>query len=218
MSSAVDRDEQDFKTYLAGTNLNDVDLGGEIGNGDYFELVQTSALIAKVCGMGGCRSLTEFVDMINNEDPALLNSMQVAISFMLRRMYGDAKYDKKGRELPNTERMFGDLAEQTKASGNIVLPAQNRVGYAAEQTDLMNIIKHHGVSASKLCEIKKKISQGEIQVSNREFGDLTGQQLASMSKDKFEELLNNMNDHVKHSVNFKLDMSNFNPFGGSGGN
>jgi hypothetical protein len=70
---------------------NFVYVNGEQIDGDLSELIEVSCFFAKQFGLGGCKSITEFVHMINEEDPILLEAMQFKLSMINKIQYADEK-------------------------------------------------------------------------------------------------------------------------------
>ena len=171
----IEQDEQEFRDQLGKTNINDVDLGKEVGQGDHVSLVMQAMMIAGECGMGACRSLTEFIEMINNEDPVLIQTMIFCIGQKYRRMYGDGD----SKNSPE-----GKSVKQGKITKGIP-PSGSRPTYKPEATvgdgGMANFLVHHGVPKAKIQEFKRKIASGEIKLPNVDFSQYTPEKLDTMT-------------------------------------
>ena len=199
--------EEDVRRSLNETTTNQVRIGETVREGDFYELIQASVIISSVMGMGGCRSLEEFVKMIDETDPQLLGVTLFCISEQLKRMNGvDDKKSKMKRHM-----------EQS-----VVPPDVKEGGFVPDRPlntyehDIGELIVHHGIAPAKIQEIKAKIARGEIKVPTDELSDLkkmTHRDVSNMSKEDFNELLKKMDTYRKQCVNFKLDLSDFNPIG-----
>jgi hypothetical protein len=205
--NAVDRDEKYYKDLLASKVVHQVQIGEEIFNVERYDLIQRSVAIAATMGMGGCKTLSEFVDMVDSEDPSLIESIMFAIGCMQRRMYADPKKDKS---------MFGDAAiaaqnAQPAATTGQQLHTSNAfvtVQPSMSQFDLM--IAQHGYSKQSIDEARAKVMNGEIKLPYIDVDNVKNR-LATMSHEEFENLRTQLIEYSKKAPNFKLNYGKWNP-------
>lgn len=194
---SVESDENEFKQYLEEAGANNVEIGDIKGKTDYYEVVSRAAYLASEFGMGGCATFTEFLDMVKNEDPILVNALTVWISCKYRRMYGDddTKGPPKRQDMP------------TKAS------VEHKAYPKGYSSDLFQFAKEHGYNSQEIQEIEEKVKSGQINGPSEEF-NITPDQLQEMSSEEFNELLSKMNEYVGSVKNVKLDLHQWEPADG----
>jgi hypothetical protein len=195
---SVDSDEQDIKERLAKTTAGEVRLGDDVVvDGDYYDLVLRSCMIAQVFGMGQCRTISEFIQMIDDEDPLVIQTCMMAIVNINRRMWGDND-DKPGR--PPSDR-------QNNVAGKPSTKPARRVP-AGSDSDLSEFILAHGKNRAEVIEWKKKVQEGKIKIPDTDFSHLTKENV--MSDDfNLKAELKRMDEHRKRTKNFTLHIGDF---------
>lgn len=73
---------------------NRIDVNGTLYDADYLGLVRIAVLLAKEVGLGGCKSISEFVEMINQEDPILIDAFSFELSMLNASRNADEKESK----------------------------------------------------------------------------------------------------------------------------
>lgn len=198
---SVESDEREFRQYLDEIGANNVEIGDIKGKTDYFELVSRAALLASEFGMGASSSFSDFLDMVKCEDPVLINTLTVWVSFKYRKMYGDPD---------EGESTMSPLAKGKQP------PRSNssQRGYVERyETDLFQFAKEHGHNSQELVELEEKVKSGQIDKPNEEF-KITSGELESMDSEEFQGLLTQMNKYAKKVPNVKLNFQNWKPMDG----
>jgi hypothetical protein len=138
---------------------------------DFYRLVDS---FAERYGLGGCRSITEFADMLNHEDPQLLNGLITAINDSANKTkLASAAHSKRTRTSRSGKVQGADLSE--------------RWGYDDNINDFL--INFCGVPSDKVKEILKNKSDKGKSNTNRDF---------------YEWLYNNITPEKLRSPNFDL--------------
>lgn len=204
---AGDNPIEEFKKSLVGTSANQVDLGDRVVEGDYLELVQTSLLLAKEFGLGGCKSFTEFVRMVDDEDPLLIEALCVCIVDMYQKMNGEESKNGLGDDHLPPEAMEQTPPNQSGVTGTRRVYVEN-----APDSDIVELAVMHGYSPSELREKRQRVDAGKINKEEYNFDYLTKEWITSASPEEISKVLKDMDEYRAQTENVNLSLSDFNPF------
>lgn len=152
------------------------------------ELFECADIFAHHYGMAGCKSFTEFVNMINEEDPFVLISLQKAI---IKRVELQ-----NGRKRPNFRRE--EIVDSKNDTG------ETKFGF--EQQHLITFLKRFGANPKEIDEAIVKIKSGQIQLPKHDFSWITPDNLANLD---FKTVIKQMQEDYDNSVKIKVDMDGF---------
>lgn len=219
----VDRDIDIYKSLLERTPEGFVDVGGKRFGTDYYALIERVVLIGSEMGMGGCKSITEFKDMIDEEDPTLIDAVIFAIMCNNRRKWADPKKDRsvfenspeiveQAEEHRVAETQVAQISKETLKDPRCNLNFKRKGKYRRDidEHDMSSFVLMHNVDREAVIEAKKKFQSGQIK--EVDFSHIDAHSLANMSEEEFEKTLQQMNEYVKQTTTFKLDMNKFAPF------
>lgn len=124
---------------------------------DPVEVYGVVDLFASQYGLGGCRSLTEFAEMINNEDPEVIEGLQFAMYARHKKEVGE-----DAPELSDTpERMKAKARSGVAHKGNARSQRFSMPwGHDSEMGDFL--INLGGVDHKKVREAKNKLANRQI--------------------------------------------------------
>jgi hypothetical protein len=150
---------------------------------------ETVDFFASRYSLGGCKSLEEFIDMINNTDPEVINLLLRASNVNEERKWGSNKnntFDNKNR---------------SKSKFNNPIRQERFVNGVGAMSDFL---KSCGVN-------KEEINKGIDEIDSRkiEFEDyswVNSNNLKEMSEDEFKQLLSKISEENKKCVNFKITL------------
>jgi len=149
---------------------------------------------AATYGLGHHKTLTDFVEMINNEDPVVLTGLANAVHKRIKATYGSKD------NLPQNYNSGGEVGiSSTNKSPreNINKGKCDGVGY------MSMFLKEWGATDQQIKEAKKKVEN-----SNHKFNDyswLTPDKLTDPNLD-IKEVFKMMNDDIKHGANIKVSL------------
>jgi len=202
----IQQDEDEFKELLEGTTENQVVLGGEVVEGDYFQFIQMGVALLSVTGLGVHKTYTEYFDMLDQEDPMLIQAMALAVGLQQRRMFGDAEDQREtpeGQETAKTGKGKHFGVKESKKTKDYV---QN-----VDDSSIAEMMFQFGKSPEEIRELKEKIQSGEIQVPKKDFSWLTPETLKSMSSEEFRQVRQEMMEYAEASPTVNLSMDKFDP-------
>lgn len=193
---SVDEDEFLLRERLAKTTACEVVVGdGVAWEGDYYALVMQSVLLAQLFGLGPHRTISDFICMVNNEDPLVIQTCLAAYGNIQRRMF--EVDDKKMPDLP------------AKIPGKPVASARPARRVKSDDGEsLMNLIAHHGQDVRAAREFSEKVRLGEIKLPSMDFSNITKETLQSEDFD-LRGTLKQMDEYRKHTKSFTLNISDF---------
>lgn len=169
---------------------------GQEFEGDFFEFCKNVDLFAAEYGIGGCRSLEEFADMIDNTNPILLSYLMKSIGNRHEEMYGDGEDDDKAA--PSAS------GKASKYQGKKFSRKAAGTGNAkAERNNLRNFLLEMGAPRQKLKDAIAEIESGKTKDLSEQFSWITPKVLNDPDF-SFKETLAEMSKNQKGSTNFKV--------------
>lgn len=153
---------------------------------DLNELFDYADLLAYHYGIGACKSFTQYVSMVNEEDPVVIRHLIESANRRQEQMYG-----KKG------------VAPRITPPDVGFKNSKDTVKFAPEQGVLIDFLKFMGVDKKDLGEALTKIKQGKIKTSGTDYSWITSDKLSSPGFDVMA-VLAQMKEDEKNSINFKV--------------
>ena len=198
-------DTSDFLfEYYRASEDNVVELAnGDSKFGDIEEFYLVVDYFASQYGLGGCKSLEEFADMIDKTDPVLLRCLQLSSHNRLKKQYGvDDDDDKKEKYNPDHIDEEPEI-QHTSPKRNYVKVEPMADG-GASKAKMKRFLRTWGVPSSELQSAEAELSKRKIKF--KDFSWLTPDELANMSSEKFGELKKQIIDDQKNTVNFEVSI------------
>jgi len=154
---------------------------------DSITLFERADFIAFSYGLGNFRSLSDFVKMVDEEDPFILNNLIEAACIRIQASHGIE--NKRTQETEDDEPIITN-------TGRI-----KRIGDSQEM--LFCFLKDFGATEKEIGEAKEKLKN--IKVPEEDFSWITPEILASPDFD-LKGVLARMNDCYKRSVNVNVSL------------
>lgn len=165
---------------------------------DSFELFEKADYLAHQYGLGSHKTFTEFVNMVNNEDPFIINGLIYAASKRIRIENGE-----------KVEEVYKDEEEEiiyTKSSKDSTIKSTKKPNTGKdEKSVLFEFLMNFGASDEELAEAKRKLDSGEIEIPEDDFSWITRETLMSPDFD-LQGTLKKMRDYQNKSVNIKVSL------------
>ena len=159
-------------------------LDGSRGIIDFREFYEIVDILAFNYGIGACKSLTEFAEIINNEDPVLLNGLKKAIIKRVIIMNGGKVEDE-----PTTYRVV-----EKSGKSRIVNDEKNK---------LVMFLTSFGADKKEIDEALIKINSGKIKIPERDYNWITDEVLCSKDFD-LKGVMAQMREDENNSINIKV--------------
>ena len=150
-------------------------------------------LFASRYGLGGCKSLEEFADMVNDTDPMFLNCLrEIAIRNHNRMWAGDDDDD-----IPKKENE-GDYGGFVVDSEEPPVVENSRVG----RKKLRDFLVEMGADEGKVNKAVKDLEHRKIKFND--YSKLNKDSLADMSENEFKNYLKMMKEDRQKCINFEV--------------
>lgn len=199
--------ENIFSTF-ADTEANIVELpDGLKEKGDLKEFLEIVDFFASRYGLGGCRTIEEFVDMIDNTDPVLLKMLQAVA---VKRHLDEWSTDKND--------FSSDKYQHTTTSGipynkhNISKPSESKIydfkkpeSKTAAQFNMKRFLYEWGVPKDKLDSAIGEINKGKIEF--KDFSWVNSRELSNMSNEEFKKLKSDISKDLSKTKQFKVSLN-----------
>jgi hypothetical protein len=158
-SSAHHYSSNDHRKELSNTTANEVDIGGGVVlEGDIVELYEQMDILLANYGMGGCRSLEEYRDMVEHTDPALLTGLMVCM--------GDRKMLEAGEDPDKGKAPYKSTpVSEGKPSGEFF---HNKV-YTGGECDMTDFLVKSGADWKDLQKFKNDLASGKTKMEIKDF-------------------------------------------------
>lgn len=130
--------------------LPDADHPKAILQFDCLEFYQVVDMIAFEYGMGGCRSLSEFANMIDKEDPAVIDGILLAIQS--RKLYERDAAD------PDANKKEHPQATASTPKVN----TRHRKSSTGVESDMGDFLANSGIPQSKIREARERLKNRKI--------------------------------------------------------
>ena len=139
------------ETYFDGENYYIKHSDGTISKCDPSDLFEKCDLLLHMYGIGNHKTFSEFVDMVNDEDPTIINGLFKAATKRIESTYGTKgetsnNYKIKGIQPPN---------------GNVSIPKYDDV-IEDDDKKMEMFLRFWGASKEEIEEAKKKIDKRKI--------------------------------------------------------
>lgn len=149
---------------------------------DPTDLFERADLLLHVYGLGGCKSFTEFVDMVNEEDPFIINGLLTAAEKRVAEQNGS----KVSRSNNHYNKKSYIKKEKTNSPDNLAL-----------------FLKEMGANRQEIDETLAKAKSGKIEVPMNDYSYITPEVLNDPDFD-FKGTLKQMSEDRKKSINFTV--------------
>jgi len=180
--------------------------------GDLKELFEVADFFAGRYGMGGCRSLEEFVEMINNTDPFIVNMFKaVAVDKNQREL--DEMDTNKPKGGIDSNKPKDDARQSVPTKFGKTSPARPtapirtpiKVGTGAggiNRANMKRFLLTMGASPDGIKEACGRLDGRKMEL--RDYSHLDSRTLKTMSREEFKETLRNISKDIKSSENFEV--------------
>lgn len=186
----------EFLKIYDNTDFDEVEIGkGVTAKTDTFSLFKEAHILAKNYGMGGCRSFTEFIDMVDNESPCTIDVL-LAIITEESRVSSGFRPKKVKRNIEVNPINVNSYLKET-AHKEIV----DRDQFGA-------FLMNHGVSMSKVMEAQKAFDDGKLTSPTDKFEDITPDRVYDPNFD-LRAALKRLKKVKEESINFNIRTGSF---------
>jgi hypothetical protein len=194
--------KNDHRKVLEDTTINDIDIGGGVLiEGDivtHYELVDR--FLADY-GMGGCRSLDEYSEMVNLTDPSLINGLLVCMNDRKQLESGVDPY--KGdshKDDPPSQVSVGKKAPST--------PARKKVRRGGGECDMVDFLVKSGADWKEIKKIRDDIRDGKTSIKIKDFSEDFDTRTLLHDKDfDLQKQIDEMMAYKKQSENYAFNFS-----------
>ncbi len=194
-------DGEDLIDYYLRCTDNLFSLSGESKEfGNLYELYQVADLFMSQYGMGGCRSIEEYVAMVNQTDPVAVNMLRTA---MLERL------KQQNSAEPVQPRTYAPLEEETspeyKPVFTYIPPPPSKADLKANRHNMAMFLREWGADTG---EIKATLSElDDRKMTLTDYSWVDRHSLEAMPQEKFKELLKQMGEERIKSKNFVVSLN-----------
>lgn len=172
---------------------------GETYAGDMLEFTGIVDLFASEYGLGGCRSLEEYAEMIDKCDPLLIACLQKNIEERYKAQYST-------EELDNESKDYSIKGYENKKAEKVV--REKMIDTDNEKSNRMRMahfLKQMGANKKEVNEAIKKIENGEIKFSGRDYSWITSKELRKPDFD-LKSVMRQMREDREKGMNFKVSL------------
>jgi hypothetical protein len=167
--------------------------------GNLYDLYQIADLFASQYGMGGCRTLEEYVNMINTSDPVIINMLKFSMAERLKQQNSVEPVKPKIYDSPTLDQ---EIVQQEFK----FIPAPSpSVDLKANRHNLANFLGEWGANRKELKETLKELDQRKMTLND--YSWLDRHTLSAMPPEKFKETLKMMSEDRVKSKNFKVSLN-----------
>jgi hypothetical protein len=169
-------------------------LDGEEFQTDGIVLFEKADFLAFNYGIGNCRNLSDFVKMIDDEDPVVLNGLLYAACIRIQASHGI--------ENERTQEDSDDIENVVQTTQNVSTPKKIlRVGDSKEM--LLCFLRDFGATEEDIKIATEKLKT--VEVPEEDFSWITPEILARSDFD-LRGVLSRMSDCYKRSVNVNVSL------------
>lgn len=161
---------------------------------DVSELYRTVDIFAFHYGIGGCKSLSEFVEMVNQEDPEVISALLASISLRNKHSYST-------QDLPEYK-----YENYTWTKGKSM---DSKPDFNPQKELLINFLIDFGIPKDKIEEAKKKIASGSIKISRNDYSWINNETIRDPNF-PVKEVMAQMRKDAENSINFKVSQKTLN--------
>lgn len=163
---------------------------GSVAKSSHDELFERADFLAANYGIGGHKSFTEFVAMVNEEDPIIISGLINAAVERMKAMYGV-----EDKESPRRDNVGVVSRRESRSSKN---------GDSFE--GMMCFLAEMGATKEELEDVLKKKKEGKLVVPKTDYSWITSEEL--MKPDfPLKEVLRQMKQDREKCVNIKVSES-----------
>lgn len=164
---------------------------------DAIELYKIAESFAATYGLGGCKTLSEFVRMIDEEDPSVLNGFITANGIRTKAIQDETPSRPSKTYIPNTPESKGKKKEPDE-----VIKVSNR-------NTLTHFLKKWGANKDQIKDAIADIDSGKIKVSKNDYSHITSETLLDPNFD-FDGTLKMMSEDTKNAVKINIGWDTLN--------
>ena len=196
-SNAYHFSKNDHRRELKNTTANEVDIGGAVVlEGDIVEVYEQMDAFLASYGMGGCRSLEEYRDMIEQTDPALLAGLLICM--------GDRKMREMGEDPDKGKPAYKPTSSEDKPSGDFF----HNKAYIGGECDMVDFLVKSGADWKDLQKFKDDLASGKTKMEIKDFSKKFNTDTLLHDKDfKLQETIDEMLAYRDKSKNYKFSIN-----------
>lgn len=179
--------------------------------GDLYDFYRVVDFFASRYGLGGCKSISEFSDMIDNCDPVEMNVLRdVAIEAERLKWGTGGERDNTSGEADSTDMGVDDYALAQP------VPKQFREGFENKKTTgapvngqvgMRRFLKSWGVASKDLDIASEKLAKRKIKLKDFSYlANERGRELINMSPAEFKKVKKEIIEQGKKSENFVVSL------------
>jgi len=186
-----------LKKYKGTTYFRQQRDDGKLVFADRFALLSECHIFMKKYGMGGCKSFSEYVDMVDNEDPVILDTLRALITEDNRCEAGFTP-----REISIGTEEYMETSQEINVE-NTNSNINKKDDYDIAHSPVMGFISNFG---STYEETKRLMEEKKEQVggfSDDRFTDVTSDSITHPDFD-LKSVLARMKDAIDRSHNIKI--------------
>lgn len=188
--------------YYADSDESVVDLPIGLEQSDLKELFEVADFFAERYGLGGCKSLEEFVQMIDHTDPHVINMLKaVAIDKNNKEMDEISKKPKDDGQVPVHGRLGAMPPSRPSAHRGTPVRVKGEAP-SMSRSNMKRFLLSFGAPQDGLDKACGRLDSRKIEF--RDYGWVDSHTLLSMSPEKFRETLHNITNDIKSSENFEV--------------
>ena len=167
---------------------------GTVIQNDLIELYKVVDVLGNRYGMGGCKSIEEFVDMVDKTDPMILNCLLLAIKENVKSETDAVS----GKVEPSNIKNIPQV-KRTSVQHN-----EKPITLQDGRNKMVQFLSHWGADRKEVNKAIEDFDSRKIKLSD--YSWLSGRKLESMSNAEFKSLLNKMGEESKLTKDFKLTL------------
>lgn len=182
-------DKLEIKQFLREINRSEaaiVKIGNVEASTDLFEHARLVDAFASRYGLGGCKSLTEFWEMINEEDPLIVQLLEIAAYVNNEESVGKEKFD-----LDDDSQTYETSYETTHSSSD---------KYVNNDNIMAEFLMNMGADHKEVTEALKNSTNRKNSV---DIGDITDKNLRDPNFD-LEDAIKRLDTRFKNSKEFEV--------------
>ena len=175
---------------------------GTEAHSDYTELLEKVDIILSMYGLGGHTSLADYVEMINQEDPVIVDGLIDAATKRIKAMYGDPDepQSKMAKAVNETVKI------KPRKYSNHEKKYDTSKGGVQSIAAMKMFLREWGATKQEIAEAEAKIKSGQIQISNEDFSWINPETLNSPEFD-MDYALKRLKEEREKSINIKVSLS-----------
>lgn len=187
---------------------------GEIKFYDLAEYCEVVDFFAERYGLGGCKSIEEFTEMVNNLDPIFLNVLRAVAIDRENKKWGGSETGNDG-DLSSTLPKMRGKGQMSKFGHNVkgfgpsapvpsIKPSTPPVKIGGSRGKMRQFLAEWGAPRDKLEEACHRIDGRKIEL--RDFSHIDSYELRRMSDAEFKKLMADMKEQQALSENFNVSI------------